>query len=234
MVGRGTKAKAMAEEQTTETAGGGASLDDLRARVRAAEERFERVGEDSRASRRRLVGLIRALGDERQRRAQEIEALTERVAALDAENTELRGLLAELLDAAEAIEDEEGLSALEGELVAAQAPADTGDAPPAPAETPAPADVEEDDLGDDDLEADGGGEAAVEAPSEDAADDGAASEALELDSAAADAEEPLDLGEAAEDTAPEKTAEEKAAEEKSDAETDQLDRILKSIRRITS
>ncbi len=225
---------------------GALSLDDLRQRVRAAEERFERVGEDSRASRRRLVALIRALGDERQRRMAEIEALTQRVNALDDENAELRVLLAELLDAAEAIDDEEGLSALESELAAAQAAAGEVVAETAPAPAPeAVADVAEEDLGDDELgddeladlelaDAEPGGDEQAAAPT--APDE----EVLELTPAAdTDEEAPLELGgdsaPAAGEEAPaaEPAADEKA-EEKSDAETDQLDRILKSIRRITS
>lgn len=230
----------MAEEDTA-VEDAALSLDELRHRVRAAEERFERVGEDSRASRRRLVALIRALGDERQRRIEEIEGLNQRVEALDDENAELRVLLAELLEAAEAIDDDEGLSALEGELAAAQAL--QGDSEPAneevtaavadavPAEADADEDEEEpvaaavddeDDLGDDDLEAEvAEAEAALELGSE--VVEPAAEEAAE--------EEPLALGD---DAAPKSDEAAAKAEEKSDAETDQLDRILKSIRRITS
>ncbi len=236
-----------------DSGGTGVTVEDLRRRVRAAEERFEKKGRETQAARERMVELVTALDGEREDRLDQIAGLEERLTVLTGENNELRGLLTELLGVVEKIGDDDGLAGLEAELRREAAEDDEeeddddddeedGSEAPALLATGAVAAVEVTEKVA--VEAEGavegnGAEVAETGPTdEQAAGLGAAVPATEVADEAADdealvlEEEPAGTTEEHAEVAPEPSSEE--TPEKSDSETDQLDRILRSIRRITS
>ncbi|MCB9946557.1 MAG: hypothetical protein H6842_01870 [Rhodospirillaceae bacterium] len=73
------------------------SLDELRQRVRAAEENFGKVGNEDREYAERLAGLVETMDGRLREQRQEVEAIRTEFDRLKHENEELRGMLLSLL-----------------------------------------------------------------------------------------------------------------------------------------
>ncbi|MHA1566413.1 MAG: hypothetical protein ACTSX7_13960 [Alphaproteobacteria bacterium] len=79
----------------------GESIDALRQRVSKVESRFLRIDHEAIDYRRRLSDLMAKLEDDQRQRHDDIKALEEKIEGVVSENEQLRGMLDELLTAAE-------------------------------------------------------------------------------------------------------------------------------------